>query len=189
MAKSLLWSVLVTIPLLLNCIVVSPALVGAKLTQWEGTHWCKCICFSNYTILPLIQPDKPSQPCLSCTKQWCLDQELPMCQGAVLEPTDPDTATGKEGNVEARCFERDSPRDQLVVTVFLIMVFGLLVGAAIKGRMEQTNLSINLNTGTQRWWEACLPSRQRDNPFDRGSRNRTRSGGYIDLNTEDSTHY
>jgi len=27
-----------------------------------------------------------------------------MCTGAVLEPIDPDTATGKEGDVEARCF-------------------------------------------------------------------------------------
>ncbi len=34
--------------------------------------------------------------------------------------------------------ERDSPRDQFVVTLFLIIVFGLLVGAAVKGRIENS---------------------------------------------------
>jgi len=52
--------------------------------------------------------------------------------------------------------ERDSPRDQLVVTVFLILVFGLLVGAAVKGRMEQANIAVNWNTGNKRWWEVSL---------------------------------
>lgn len=85
-----------------------------------------------------------------------------------MEPTNPDTATGKEGDVEARCFrmskflqstftmyfltlssERDSPRDQLVVTLFLIVVFGLLLGAAIKSRMGM----VNWNSGNRRWWE------------------------------------
>ncbi|TDL28457.1 hypothetical protein BD410DRAFT_222513 [Rickenella mellea] len=82
--------------------------------KWEATNFCKCICFgSNYTILHLDIPDNPSKPCLSCTKQWCLNQNLPICAGATLGETDPDTATGKEGDVEARCFQRDSPRDQL----------------------------------------------------------------------------
>lgn len=63
------------------------------------------ICFeSNFTILRLNIPDNPSQPCLSCTKQWCLNQNLPICAGASLGNTNPDTATGKEGDVEARCF-------------------------------------------------------------------------------------
>jgi hypothetical protein len=63
------------------------------------------ICFqANYSILHLDIPDNPSQPCLSCTKQWCLNQNLPICAGASLGDTDPDTATGKEGDVEARCF-------------------------------------------------------------------------------------
>ena len=46
--------------------------------------------------------------------------------------------------------ERDSPRDQLVVTLFLLVVFGLLIGAAIKGRMSKV---VDWNTGTRRWWE------------------------------------
>ena len=46
--------------------------------------------------------------------------------------------------------ERDSPRDQLVVTLFLLIVFGLLIGAAIKGRMAKV---VDWNAGTRRWWE------------------------------------
>ena len=63
------------------------------------------ICFgTKNAILRLDVPDNPSKPCLSCTKQWCLNQNLPICAGASLGDTDPDTATGKEGDVEARCF-------------------------------------------------------------------------------------
>ena len=72
------------------------------------------ICFqSNYTILRLDIADNPSKPCLSCTKQWCLNQNLPICAGASLGDTDPDTATGKEGDVEARCF-----RERRILTTF-----------------------------------------------------------------------
>lgn len=118
-------------------------------------------------------PDDPSKPCLSCTKQWCLNQNLPVCAGASLGDTDPDTATGKEGDVEARCFraliritcinpyeqcsvsiERDSPRDQLVVTLFLLTVFGLLLGAGIKGRMQKAGIDTSLSWSTGRkWWQ------------------------------------
>ncbi|KAJ3894969.1 hypothetical protein GG344DRAFT_39768, partial [Lentinula edodes] len=118
------------------------------------------ICFqSNYSILHLTLPDTPSQPCLSCTKQWCLNQNLAICAGASLGDTDPDTATGKEGDVEARCFQRDSPRDQLVVTIFLLVVFGLLLGAGIKRRLEKAGLDVGStwNNGVT-WWEVCIQS-------------------------------
>jgi hypothetical protein len=131
------------------------------------------ICFqSNYSILRLEIPDNPSKPCLSCTKQWCLNQNLPICAGASLGDTNPDTATGKEGDVEARCFrafpnhvlkvwivsdcslERDSPRDQIVVTVFLLMVFGLLLTAGVKSRMQKAGLDTAFNwSNSRRWWE------------------------------------
>ncbi|KDQ63739.1 hypothetical protein JAAARDRAFT_389830 [Jaapia argillacea MUCL 33604] len=135
------------------------AILGHK---WEATNFCKCICFaSNYSILHLDIPDNPSKPCLSCTKQWCLNQNLPICAGASLGDTDPDTATGKEGDVEARCFQRDSPRDQLVVTLYLLTVFGLLLGAGVKARMLKAGLDTSLpwNTG-RKWWEAWVPSRE-----------------------------
>jgi len=166
--------------------VVEGALLGHK---WEATNFCKCICFgSNYTILHLDIPDNPSKPCLSCTKQWCLNQNLPICQGATLGDTDPDTATGKEGDVEARCFQRDSPRDQLVVTLFLLTVFGLLLGAGIKGKMQKAGLDTTLAWDTGRkWWEAWLPRRQAEGinledrnmrPFLRQSTENERRGEY-----------
>lgn len=129
------------------------------------------ICFSNSTILPLYRPTTPTKPCLSCTKQWCLDQKLPICANATLGEIDPDTSTGKEGDVEARCFrsfllrliqgwtieralERDSPRDQLIVTVFILLVLGLLLGAGIKKRMEKAGLDSDRAWQTSvRWWE------------------------------------
>lgn len=53
--------------------------------------------------------------------------------------------------------ERDSPRDQLIVTLFLLTVFGLLLGAGIKGKMEKAGLDLNrpiLNG--RRLWEVSL---------------------------------
>ncbi|KAH9946627.1 hypothetical protein B0H21DRAFT_391102 [Amylocystis lapponica] len=144
--------------LLLAFSLCANALLGHK---WEATDFCKCICFgSNYTILHMEIPDNPSQPCQSCTKQWCLNQNLPICAGASLGDADPDTATGKEGDVEARCFQRDSPRDQLVVTLFLLTVFGLLLGAGIKGRMIKAGFDTSLPwNASRRWWEAWVPQR------------------------------
>jgi hypothetical protein len=54
----------------------------------------------------------------------------------------------------ADCLERDSPRDQLVVTLFLLTVFGLLLGAGVKNRMIKAGLSADIpwNNG-RRWWE------------------------------------
>jgi hypothetical protein len=146
---------------------------GQALTGIELHTTTSGICFqANYTILHLDNPDNPSQPCLSCTKQWCLNQNLPICAGASLGDTNPDTATGKEGDVEARCFreyipkplffaimlmmylERDSPRDQLVVTLFLLTVFGLLLAAGVKTRIAKAGLASELPWRSgRRWWE------------------------------------
>ncbi|KAI0793490.1 hypothetical protein C8Q75DRAFT_804297 [Abortiporus biennis] len=138
--------------------------VSVSNAKWEATNFCKCICFgTNYTILHMAIPDDPRKPCLSCKKQWCLNQNLPICAGATLGDANPDTATGKEGDVEARCFQRDSPRDQLVVTLFLLTVFGLLLGAGIKNRMTKAGFDSSLlwNSG-RRWYEAWVPQRQPD---------------------------
>ncbi|TFK41141.1 hypothetical protein BDQ12DRAFT_720847 [Crucibulum laeve] len=167
--------------------------VNAILNKWEATNFCKCICFgSNYTILHLDNPDNPSQPCLSCTKQWCLNQNLPICAGASLGDTNPDTATGKEGDVEARCFQRDSPRDQLVVTLFLLTVFGLLLGAGVKSRLIKAGLAAELPWNTQRaWWQAWVPRRQPEevglSRFGRTADRGDRDGGYLPVS--DDTRY
>jgi hypothetical protein len=52
--------------------------------------------------------------------------------------------------------ERDSPRDQLVVTLFLLMVFGLLLGAGIKNRMEKAGFNPNFGANSKTWWEVCF---------------------------------
>jgi len=159
--ERLLW-----ILLLVFCTDLFPSAAGLN---FEGNYYCKCICFSNYTIQPIYRPTNSKQPCLTCTKQWCLDQKLAICLDAGLGDQDPDTATGKEGDVEARCFQRDSPRDQLVVTFFLIIVIGLLIGAAIKTRMEQIGFDRNAAWSTRRsWWEYFLPPRQVDSSYPLG---------------------
>ncbi|KAH9037270.1 hypothetical protein EDB85DRAFT_632601 [Lactarius pseudohatsudake] len=103
--------------------------------KWEATSFCKGICFgTKNAILRLDIPDNPSKPCLS--------------------------SSGKEGDVEARCFQRDSPRDQLVVTLFLLTVFGLLLGAGIKGRMLKAGIDTSLPWDAGRkWWQALVPRR------------------------------
>ncbi|KAI9063063.1 hypothetical protein FKP32DRAFT_1758603 [Trametes sanguinea] len=142
----------------------SPGVLAVLGHKWEATNFCKCICFgTNYTILRMEIPDDPSKPCLTCTKVWCQRQNLPICAGASIGDANPDTATGKEGDIEARCFQRDSPRDQLVVTLFLLTVFGLLLGAGIKGRMLKAGFDTSLPWATsRRWWEAWVPPRQPD---------------------------
>ncbi|KAF9015177.1 hypothetical protein BDQ17DRAFT_1294761 [Cyathus striatus] len=151
-----------SLPLLLALLSILSTSVNASLNKWEATNFCKCICFqSNYSILHLDNPDNPSQPCLSCTKQWCLNQNLPICAGASLGDTNPDTATGKEGDVEARCFQRDSPRDQLIVTLFLLTVVGLLLCAGVRIRILKAGLGSEMpwNTG-RNWWQAWIPRRE-----------------------------
>ncbi|KAF9509345.1 hypothetical protein BS47DRAFT_160371 [Hydnum rufescens UP504] len=142
--ERLLW-----ILLLVLCTDLFPSAAGLN---FEGNYYCKCICFSNYTIQPIYRPTNPKQPCLTCTKQWCLDQKLAICLDAGLGDQDPDTATGKEGDVEARCF-----------------LIGLLIGAAVKTRMEQIGFDRNAAWSTRRsWWEYFLPPRQVDSSYPLG---------------------
>lgn len=95
------------------------------------------ICFDNSTIIPLWRPEllqDPGKPCLSCTRQFCLDQKLPICKGAEVPELDPDVGTGTEGDVEARCFKRDSKRDEIVVIAFVVITAGLLLFAKVRSK-------------------------------------------------------
>jgi hypothetical protein len=98
------------------------------LDSSSSIFFCKCICFSNYTILPLYRPQDPSKPCLSCTRfahlvpgtthaqctrlrtwilfrrQFCLDQQLKICKDASKGDPDLDTGMGQEGDVQTKCF-------------------------------------------------------------------------------------
>jgi hypothetical protein len=51
--------------------------------------------------------------------------------------------------------ERDSPRDQFVVTLFLLTVFGLLLGAGVKNRILKAGFTPELpwRRNNARWWE------------------------------------
>ncbi|GAA5820501.1 hypothetical protein JCM3770_002276 [Rhodotorula araucariae] len=101
----------------------------------SGIFFCRCTCFGkkeNATIIPLYRPQNPANPCLSCTRQFCLDQKLAACVGAQTPEEDPDTATGEGGDVEAKCFQRDSPKSHFIVVLFLVITSTLLVVAALK---------------------------------------------------------
>ncbi|KAJ1022700.1 hypothetical protein NDA18_005038 [Ustilago nuda] len=106
-------------------------------TNSRNLHLCKCTCFQiNSTLVPLYSPSNPAKPCATCTRQFCLDQGLEICKGAKLEHTDHDTGTGLEGDVWAKCFERDSRKDQNIITLYLLVVVGLVAFAAFRGRVE-----------------------------------------------------
>lgn len=96
------------------------------------TTFCKCTCFSNSTIIPFdaYSPSDTTQSnnsetrrartCNDCTKQFCLDSNLPICEKAT------------ETDVFTLCFQRDSTKDQAVIYIFIIATIGLLAWAAVK---------------------------------------------------------
>ena len=104
--------------------------------QKAPTSFCKCTCFTNSTIIPLDDsPTTSGKPasndadtskshhqrtCNDCTKQFCLDYHLPICQDA------------KETDVFTTCFQRDSAKDETVVFIFIFATGGLLIWAAIR---------------------------------------------------------
>lgn len=98
------------------------------------TSFCKCTCFSNSTIIPLNGGNQDDthhallleraptkhRTCNDCNRNFCLDQNLPICKGA----TDADVFT--------TCFQRDSAKDKAVVYIFIFATVGLLVWAVIR---------------------------------------------------------
>ncbi|WWC87994.1 uncharacterized protein L201_002896 [Kwoniella dendrophila CBS 6074] len=151
MVKLSIWTVILAV-------LFTTSITVSALFNDPGLSYCKCICFSNSTIIPLYRPDNIKKPCLTCTRQFCLDQKLSICKGAQVPELDTDIGTGTEGDVEARCFKRDSPRDQLVVTFFLLIVFGLLLVAAIRSRLRQAIEIRGRPTDLREWSEALLPT-------------------------------
>ncbi|KAL7423742.1 hypothetical protein Q5752_001324 [Cryptotrichosporon argae] len=139
------------------CLTLLPS-ASAALFGDSVLSYCKCVCFSNSTIIPLYRPADPSKPCLSCTRQFCLDQKLAICKGAQVPELDTDVGTGTEGDVEARCFKRDSPRDQMIVTFFLLVVVGLLLFAGVRARLAKAIEARGRPTDLREWSEALLPT-------------------------------
>lgn len=58
-----------------------------------------------------------------------------MCQGAQAGSADQDTGTGFEGDVWARCFQKDSDKDYAVVTFYVVAIACLLAWAFIRPYM------------------------------------------------------
>merc|ERR1712093_360885 len=73
---------------------------------------------------------------LNLLLQFCLDQKLAICKDASKGEADYDTATGDEGDVQTKCFQRDSSLSYSVVTIFIILTVGLLIGALMKDKLQ-----------------------------------------------------
>ncbi|CAD6890312.1 unnamed protein product [Tilletia controversa] len=105
------------------------------LTKRDSAFLCKCTCFgTNTTLVPLFAPAEPSKPCATCTKQFCLDTlgSTPGCKGAKIMASDGDTGTGWEGDIWAKCFQRDGGKDRTIVSLYVLTVLGLLAVAALR---------------------------------------------------------
>ncbi|GAA98216.1 uncharacterized protein L969DRAFT_93176 [Mixia osmundae IAM 14324] len=126
----------------------------------SSIYFCKCICFSNYTIVPLYRPNDPSKPCLSCTKQFCLDQKLGICKDAEKGETDLDTATGEEGDVTTKCFQRDSVLSRFVIMSFIGITAGLLLSASVKDRLPALLSRYGIAQTTSSWAGRASNGRQ-----------------------------
>ncbi|KAL0088754.1 hypothetical protein J3Q64DRAFT_1731513 [Phycomyces blakesleeanus] len=95
----------------------------------ELQMFCKCFCGSNSTIfeLPMVDP----KPCSNCTKQFCLDNVKDgMCDGIADE-------TCPSNDFRTACFARDSFKDEIIVRIFLVIIFGLIIFAFIKPYVDQ----------------------------------------------------
>lgn len=103
-------------------------------------YMCRCTCFgTNSTVVPLPRPgpdSKGGNACSACTKQFCLGLNLDMCQGASTGSADQDTATGFEGDVWARCLQKDSDKDYTVVALYLASIACLITWALVKTHMS-----------------------------------------------------
>lgn len=91
--------------------------------------YCKCTCGKVSSIIALTAPNNPDKPCIDCTRQFCLDQQLPNCPIS-LEDT--------ESPVSTECFQRESLKDEFIVILFLVLTGSLLLYATvIKGLLEK----------------------------------------------------
>ncbi|KDE08554.1 hypothetical protein MVLG_01331 [Microbotryum lychnidis-dioicae p1A1 Lamole] len=123
---------LLLLSLLMTVLMPTPAIAAGSSFASQPMTFCKCICFGNSTILPIFRPRDPLRPCLTCTRQFCLEQKLPACLNAKASDEDLDVGTGETGDVQARCFQRDSPKSHVLVVLFLVVTSSLLLGAVLK---------------------------------------------------------
>ncbi|KAI7862750.1 hypothetical protein BDF14DRAFT_1885749 [Spinellus fusiger] len=91
--------------------------------------FCKCFCGSNSTIFELPRVD--TKPCSGCTKQFCLENvQDGICDGIADE-------TCPSNDFRTACFARDSFKDEIIIRMLLVMIFGLVVFAAAKPHIDR----------------------------------------------------
>ncbi|KAI5782658.1 hypothetical protein EDC01DRAFT_789452 [Geopyxis carbonaria] len=124
-------------PLILALALLSCApLVAATAAGHRPTLqlYCKCTCLtpssppslpptSNSTIIAL---PPTSNSCADCTRQFCLDYNLPFCK------------TARDTEVTTSCFARDGVKDRVVVWVFIVATVGLGCWAGGRGWVMKT---------------------------------------------------
>ncbi|KTW30284.1 hypothetical protein T552_04084 [Pneumocystis carinii B80] len=106
--------------------------------------YCKCTCFGNSTILRLNESTIKNKPCQDCTKEFCLEQSLPICQNIqfknpedLIENTDISTICfrtnkGKIMNNINGFIERESIKDMTFIYIFIIITGILLILAPLR---------------------------------------------------------
>jgi len=134
------------------------ALINPSISaRTAATSFCKCICFTNSTIIALNPPPsttsaaslhnldirspqdgepsteadvKPSRPHHKLT---CADCTRAFC----LDYNLPICKNAREEDVFTTCFQRDSLKDETVVVIFLFVTAGLLAWAVVKPWVDQ----------------------------------------------------
>ncbi|KAJ2366299.1 hypothetical protein H4S01_002789 [Coemansia sp. RSA 2610] len=116
----------------------------------DVTNFCKCTCGQNSTVIELTRfalshlphASKPidvdtlmPNVCMNCTRLLCGIAEPQLCDGAAVDE-----------EIVPLCFQRDSLQDEIIVVGFLMLVAGLLVWTAVRGRvMPVVNRTLEQN--------------------------------------------
>ncbi|KAH6842669.1 hypothetical protein B0I37DRAFT_448108 [Chaetomium sp. MPI-CAGE-AT-0009] len=67
-----------------------------------------------------LHPRESSTSCKQCNRAFCMKYNLPICKDA------------EEKDIKTSCFQRDSPKDRVIVWGFLLGTAGLLGWAALR---------------------------------------------------------
>ncbi|EMR10780.1 hypothetical protein PNEG_00928 [Pneumocystis murina B123] len=91
--------------------------------------YCKCTCFGNSTVLRLSKPTLKNKPCQDCTKKFCLEQNLPICQNVQFKNSED---LMENTDISTICFQRESIKDMTFIYIFIIITGILLILAPLR---------------------------------------------------------
>ena len=80
--------------------------------------FCKCSCDDFTKIIQLAS----SQTCDDCHRQFCVDNGL--CMNVAFD------------KISTLCFHRDSLKEEAIIVLFLLVVFGLMGYSFLKPRIS-----------------------------------------------------